>query len=185
MRLRWWLSRRQRVSFSPVNAELLVGGSRRTLSARHRELLASLSTDATAPWSQQALRSCLERLGVSTLTQADRVAVVDGWVDGPKVFCVVYRNPDTEALMGLRRHADDAREAVLGLSWVPGRSMTAGHAMADVVTPEGEMPDPVGFGWNVANFDIGEPHAPDEHFQPDEHGIYWHGNLDGGVPQHP
>jgi hypothetical protein len=63
--------------------------------------------------------------------------------------------------------------------------MTAGHAMADIATTEGVMPDPVGFGWNVADFDLGEPHAPDELFRPDESGVYWHGNLEGGVPQRP
>jgi hypothetical protein len=122
---------------------------------------------------------------VSTLTEADPVAVLDGWIDGPNAFCVVYRNPYSESLIGLRRHADDARDAIAGLSWVPGRSMTAGHAMADFATTEGVMPDPVGFGWNVADFDLGEPHAPDEHFRSDESGVYWHGNLEGGVPQRP
>jgi hypothetical protein len=42
------------------------------------------------------------------------VAVLDGWIDGPSAFCIVYRNPHSESLIGLRRHADDARDAIAG-----------------------------------------------------------------------
>jgi hypothetical protein len=58
-----------------------------------------------------ALGSCLEHLRISTRTEAHEATVHDAWTDGPDAFCVVYRNPYFDGLIGIRRHVDDAIEA--------------------------------------------------------------------------
>jgi hypothetical protein len=95
-----------------------------------------------AEWSEAALRSCLEQLRTSTVTEAHDVVVHDAWIDGPDAFCLVYRNPYFDGLIGIRRHADDALEAIKG-RWTPGRSMTAGYDMAEASVLEGRAPDPL------------------------------------------
>jgi hypothetical protein len=61
--------------------------------------------------------------------------------------------------------------------------MTSGHAMDDEAVVAGGLPDPVGLGWNAADFDIGEPHnRSDLDGDVDELGVHWAGNLTNGVP---
>ena len=60
-----------------------------------------------------ALRSCLEHLQVSTVTEAQHVIVEVSWVDGSDAFCVVYRPPyDPTRRVGLRRILAPAMKAV-------------------------------------------------------------------------
>jgi hypothetical protein len=119
---------------------------------------------------------------VSTATEAADVAVEDAWLDGPTAFCVVYLVPLFDGLVGIRRDACDALPAIEGHSW--DRSMmTSGYDMADQAVLDGHPPDPIGFGWNVADFDIGVPHDPSG-YDVDDQGIHWGGNLTGGLPPH-
>jgi hypothetical protein len=142
--------------------------------------LTTFSPANDEPWSRIALRACLEHLRISTVTEAADVAVEDAWLDGPTAFCVVYRVPFLDGLAGLRRDASDARPAIEGGSW-DRTMMTNGHDMADQAVLDGQRPDPVGFGSNVADFDIGEPHdLPDSGM--DEPCIRWGGNLTSGLP---
>ena len=114
------------------------------------------------------------------MTEAADVAVEDAWLDGSTGFCVVYRVPSFDGLVGIRRDASDARPAIEGASWERSM-MTSGYDMADGAVLEGHLPDPVGFGRNVADFDIGEPHNPSE-YDVDDLGIHWGGNLTNGLP---
>jgi hypothetical protein len=102
--------------------------------------------------------------------------VEDAWTDGPTAFCIVYRAPWFDGLAGLRRNAADALPAIERHSWEPNM-MTSGYSMDDVAVIAGGLPDPVGFGWNVADFDIGEPHEPSLGMPIDEAGVRWHGNM--------
>ena len=154
------------------------------MTERHRLLRDDLRAEASTAWSDRALLSCLDCLATSTVTEAHEVQVVDAWADGPMSFCVLYRNPYSEAIIGLRRDAADAREALAG-PWIPGRSMTTGYDMDDEAVSSGDLPAPTAFGRNVADFDIGEPHGPSDEFLLDEDGIAWRGNLDTGVPRRP
>ncbi len=155
----------------------------RTITQHHQALLTTFGPATEEPWSQAALRACLEHLLVSTVTEAADVAVDDAWLDGPSAFCVVYRVPFFEGLAGLRRDASDARPAIEDERRDAGM-MTSGYDMADQAVLDGQVPDPVGFGRNVADFDIGEPHDLPEG-GPDGRGIHWGGNLTGGLPARP
>jgi hypothetical protein len=179
MRLPW---RRSYTVFA-TDPPPMVADRPRTFTQQHQALLTTLGPVNDEPWSQAAVRACLEHLGISTTTEAADVAVEDAWLDGPTAFCVVYRVPFFDGLAGLRRDASDARPSIEGDSW-DRTMMTSGYDMADQSVLDGQLPDPVGFGWNVADFDIGEPHdLPDGGL--DELGIHWGGNLTGGLPARP
>lgn len=138
---------------------------RRQFTARHAELLDDPRLSESREWSAIALWSCLEHLRVSSVTEAGRVAVVDAWLDGPDAFCVLYRPPFAEAaVVGLRRCREQAlevREWRLGDITTWGYDMSAGGAGVPGDPGSGRgaagFVDPVAFGWNVADFDIGEP----------------------------
>jgi hypothetical protein len=128
-------------------------------------------------WSALALRSCLEHLAVSTVTEGRLVSVEWSWTDGPDAFCVVYRPPfDSQRRVGLRRYRLDAIESgkyELG-DMVPSY---------DVGSPLD--PDPVWFGRAVADFDIGEPMGNLINvLRVDDEGVGWWGSLGDVLPSH-
>lgn len=143
-------------------------------SGRHDELLRTL---VAADWASTALRACLDHLTTSSVTDAARVWIVDAWTDSDDSLCIVYRPPyDEGRVVGLRRTRRDALDPG---DWRLGDMTTWGYDM-------GADADPVPFGWNVADFDVGEPlgyvttilryGAAD---------IGWWGNLGDGLPTAP
>jgi hypothetical protein len=139
----------------PSAPVILVGGSAqpgpRRFTERHAALLGDPQLRERPEWSATALWACLEHLRVSAVTQAARVAVVDAWLDGPDAFCVLYHPPfDDARVVGLRRCRQEALEA---REWRLGDMTTWGYDMSSAP----DWVDPVAFGWNVADFDIGEP----------------------------
>jgi hypothetical protein len=152
----------------PAAPVVLVGGSAqpgpRLFTDRHAALLRDPRLYECPDWSATALWACLEHLRVSTVTEAARVAVVDAWLDGPDAFCVLYRPPfDGGRVVGLRRCR---QEAVETREWRLGDMTTWGYDMTRDITRAGtggysghdpHWVDPVAFGWNVADFDLGEP----------------------------
>jgi hypothetical protein len=156
----------------PPGEPLRPDGPRR-FTEQHARLLSKLQSEASAAWSTTALTACLEQLRTSNITEAGQVAVLDGWVDGPDAFCVVYQSPYEDGEVGIRRTADDAPSG--SNKYRPGE-MTKGYDMGSA-----KLPDPVAFGWNVADFDIGEPGAGP--FRQDEDtGTSWWGSLGDALP---
>jgi hypothetical protein len=152
----------------------------RTFTEQHQNLLATFGLVTDEPWSRTAVRACLDRLRTSTVTEAADVGVEGAWTDGPTSFCIVW----FDGLIGLRRDAADALPAIEGHDWEPNM-MTSGYSMVDVAVVAGRLPDPVGFGWNVADFDIGEPHEPSRGDPVDEADVRWHGNIANRLPSQP
>jgi hypothetical protein len=191
---------RPRVTGSGPPAPLiLVGGSpqpgRRRFTDRHAALLHGLELRERAEWSATALWACLEHLRVSTVTQAARVAVVDAWLDGPDAFCVLYHPPfDDGRVVGLRRcrqEALDAREWRLGDMTTWGYDMngdvgSGAWAVDGLLALDPDWVDPVAFGWNVADFDIGEPLGfVATILRYDRGDIGWWGSLGVALPSPP
>jgi hypothetical protein len=50
-------------------------------------------------WAEQALRECL-RVLADAADDTLRVGVVDAWTAGPDAFCVTYRHPLYEGILG-------------------------------------------------------------------------------------
>ena len=169
---RLWPGRRTFGVPSPPGEPLPPDRPRR-FTEQHARLLSQLQSEARADWSRTALFACLEHLRTSSVTQAGQVAVLDAWVDGPDAFCVVYQPPYQDGEVGIRRSADDAATSTQG--YRPG-DLTDGYDLGSA-----EIPDPVAFGWNVADFDIGEPGTgPLRH---DENsGSSWWGSLGDALP---
>jgi hypothetical protein len=132
-----------------------------------------LQSEASGNWSKTALIACLEQLRTSNVTEAGQVSVLDAWVDGPDAFCVVYQSPYADEEVGIRRTADDASSR--NQKYRPGE-VTDGYDMGSA-----EMPDPVAFGWNVADFDIGEPRTGPLRHDEDSRTSWW-GSLGDTLP---
>ena len=128
-------------------------------------------------WSDIALAACLDRLQVSMVTAAQLVHVVDAWTDGPDALCVVYRPPgETRSVAGLRRRWHDA---VQPGEWRLGNLMAWGYDVGPDV-------DPVAFGHNVADFDLGEPLGMIRRaLRYDGAGVGWWGSLGDELPRRP
>lgn len=157
------------------------GTGPRVRSHRHLELVTELA--GRADWSGRALHACLTQLLSSTVTEARRVWVVDAWPDTAEDgLCVVYRPPlDEGRVVGLRRRRRDAIEAS---DWRLGDMTTWGY---DLHTAAGsDEVDPERFGWNVADFDLGEPLGyVTTVLRYDAADIGWWGNLDDELPVPP
>lgn len=105
-------------------------------------------------WGEAALAACLERLNSSRVTQAWTVQVLDSWTEAGVAFCVVYRYPYFEGVLGIRRTFDE--------------DVNGDRAV-----------DPGQFGRDVADYDIGEPLGTvADRLRLDESGIAWWGDLD-------
>lgn len=155
----------------------------RLVTERHRALLRDPVLLEAATWSASALAACLEHLLVSTVTQAARVAVVEAWTDGPDAFCVLYRPPFGDGrVVGVRRSRSEAVEA---REWRLGDMTTWGYAMDGAPdAPDGV--DPVAFGWNVADFDLGEPLGfVATVLRYDRADVGWWGSLGAELPEPP
>jgi hypothetical protein len=152
-------------------------GSPRRFTEAHAYLLRTLKPGAGATWSATALWACLEHLRVSTVTHAARVSVEEAWTDGPDALCVVYRPPfDEQRVVGVRRQRRDATEPG---EWRIGDMTTWGYEL-------GADADATAFGWNVADFDIGEPLGyVATILRTDDVGIQWWGTLGAQLPQRP
>jgi hypothetical protein len=139
-------------------------------------LLAALHPDAS-DWSERALHACLQRVMTGTVGRVSEVVVEDAWLDGPDAFCVIYRPPDGDRSVGLRRHRDDARDAV---AWQPGDLV-----LRYDVGP-GDVPEPAPFAWNVAEGDLANPlgHLADA-LRIDLKGVGWWGTLRRDLPRRP
>ena len=146
----------------------------RQLTEQHARLLSRLQATASADWSRTALIACLEQLRTSNVTEAGQVAVLDAWVDGPDAFCVVYQSPYEDGEVGIRRTVDDASPR--NQKNRPGE-MTESYDMGSA-----EIPDPVAFGWNVADFDIGDPGTDGPLRHDEDSGTSWWGSLGDALP---
>lgn len=153
---------------SDVEAELP-----RVRTARHGELIENLA--GSHDWSSTALRACLRHLTTSSVTDAARVLIVDAWVEDDDGICIVYRPPyDEGRVVGLRRRRQDAIDPG---DWRLGDMTTWGYDM-------GRDVDPVAFGWNVADFDVGEPLGyVTTILRYDRADIGWWGNLGDDLPR--
>jgi hypothetical protein len=160
----------------PQGEPLPPDGPRR-FSEQHARLLSQLQSEASADSSPIALLACLEQLRTSNVTEAGRVAVLDAWVDGTDAFCVVYQSPYEPDEVGIRRTVDNAAPP-RNQKYRPGE-MTDGYDMGSAETPE-----PVAFGWNVADFDIGEPGPPGPLRHDQDTGTSWWGSLGKALPRH-
>lgn len=157
--------------------------SARVVTDRHRELLADPALRQPATWSAAALAACLQHLRVSTVTQAARVQVVEAWTDGAEAFCVLYRPPLGDGrVVGLRRSRSEAVET---REWRLGDMTTWGYAM-DSPRDAPDDVDPVSFGWNVADFDLGEPLGfVATVLRYDRADVGWWGSLAAELPEPP
>ena len=132
----------------------------------------SSAQPATA-WSDRALAACLDHLRHSTVTDARLVHVLASWTQGPDALCIIYRRTDLATVIGLRRRWHDA---VQPGEWRLSNLMAWGYD----VGPDVEA---VPFGWNVADFDLGEPLGMvAQALRYDDAGVGWWGSLDERLP---
>jgi hypothetical protein len=148
---------------------------RHRFTEQHAQLLSQLESEADAGWSRTALIACLEQLRTSNITEAGQVAVLDAWVDGADAFCVVYQAPYEHREVGIRRSLDDASSSH---KYRPG-AMTNGYDMGNA-----KIPDPIAFGSNVADFDIGEPGTGPLRYD-EGSGTSWWGSFGDALPLKP
>jgi len=173
---RLWPGEKTIVELGPPGAPLPPAGPRR-FSEQHAHLLSQLRSEASADWSRTALIACLEQLRTSNVTEAGQVAVLDAWVDGSDAFCVVYQSPYQAGEVGIRRTVDDVASS-RNQKYRPD-DMTGGYDMGSA-----KIPDPVAFGCNVADFDIGEPGTGAlRHDESSE--TSWWGSLGDALPLRP
>lgn len=152
----------------------------RVRTHRHIELVGQLA--CAAEWAGVALHACVDHLLTSTVTEAARVQVVDAWIEASDdALCLVYRPPyDAGRVVGLRRCRRDAIEPG---DWRIGDMTTWGY---DMTTVPGVPVDPNAFGWNVADFDLGEPLGyVTTILRYDSADIGWWGNLAEDLPRPP
>jgi hypothetical protein len=139
---------------------------RGNLTQRHRQLLEELAAVESPTWAQRAVRACLDELRTSTLTESPHIRVDNAWTDGESAFSVVYRwDFDRAQAYGIRRAFADAATT----HYVPGGFIGG----LEIRTPH-RNPDAIGFGKDVANFDIGEP-LGNTPLRRDAAGILWWG----------
>ena len=172
--VRLWPGRKTFVVLGPPGEPSPSGGPRR-FTEQHARLLPQLQSEARTEWSRAALIACLEQLQTSNVTEAGQVAVLDAWVDGPDAFCVVYQTPYETGGVGIRRTVDDAASS-RNQKYRPGQ-MTEGYDMGNA-----KIPDPVAFGWNVADFDIGDPGTDGPLRHDEDSGTSWWGSLGDALP---
>ena len=110
-------------------------------------------------WVEAALSACLSHLPESRVTEGRTVQVLDAWTEDGVAFCVVYRYPYFDGVLGIRCTVDQ-----------------------DMV---GDTPtDPAEFGREVADFSIGEPLGTvAKYLRPDASGVHWWGDLDEDLPR--
>jgi hypothetical protein len=173
---RLWPGKKTVVALAPTGGPPPPDGPRR-FSEQHARLLTQLQSEASADWSRTALIACLEQLRTSNVTEAGQIAILDAWVDGSFAFCVVYQSPYEAGEVGIRRTVDDAASSH-NQKYRPG-DMTDGYDMGSA-----ENPDPVAFGRNVADFDIGEPGPPGPLRHDQVTGTSWWGSLGDALPRH-
>ena len=171
---RLWPGKKTFAVLGPPDEPLPPDGPRR-FTEQHARLLSQLQSEARADWSRTALVACLEQLRTSNVTEAGQVAVLDAWVDGPDAFCVVYQSPYEAGEFGIRRTVDDAASS-RNQKHRPGE-MTEYYDMGNA-----EIPDPVAFGWNVADLDIGDPGTDGPLRHDEDSGTSWWGSLGDALP---
>jgi hypothetical protein len=171
---RLWPGKETFAVLGPVAGPLPWEGPRR-FTEQHACLLSELQSEARADWSRTALIACLEHLRTSRFAEAGQVAVLDAWVDGPDAFCVVYQSPYQAGDVGIRRTADDAASP-RNQKYRP-RERTRYCDMGSA-----EIPDPVAFGWTVADLDIGDPGTEGPLRHDKESGTTWWGSLGDALP---
>lgn len=145
--------------FPPGQAARGYSRDRFRTTARHRDLIASLP-DGRGSWAQTTLRTCLDHLTDSPVTEAWRVGVVDAWTESEDVFCVVYRWGAHSRTLGLR---------VAKADFSPGMFTD----------------DPREIGAEIADYCIGEPLGTvAEHLahDPTAHVWWWGSSADPGPP---
>lgn len=128
------------------------------LSERHAELIAELEAAASDEWGPRALLACLRKLRDGGPTEAESVVVHDAWAteDG---FRVVYDAPWGGPRVGI------VRERSTTIGWLDA------YTTGDEATPEE-------FGWEVADFNIGEPLGRWlDHLDVDADGLGWWGHV--------
>lgn len=108
-------------------------------------------------WLRAALYACVTGLSQSC-TEGETVEVLAAWIDDDDCLCVIYQYPVFDGVLGIRRETD-----------------------TDMY---GEPPvDPMQFGQDIADFDIGEPLGTvADHLRQDAHGVHWWGSLDAELP---
>jgi hypothetical protein len=161
---RWRYPRRERVVFVPPSEYWLefLNDRPRKFSESHARLLEELRSAQGEQWSRTALLACLEHLAVSWTTEAWSVDVENAWTEGRWTFCVIYQYKYFAGRLGLRSTALDLSH--------PGRFKN----MSGDDLPN--APDPVRFGEDVADFDIGEPLGTvADHLRTSSDGVNWWG----------
>ncbi|QIS11171.1 hypothetical protein [Nocardia arthritidis] len=99
----------------------------------------------------------------STATEGWRIAVEDAWIEDEWTFVVVYRSPYFDGRLALRRSTYDPADDTFASMYSP-RLPTA--------------PNPVDYGRDVADYDIGEPlGSVRDHLRVDDNGMHWWGST--------
>lgn len=144
---------------------VLSAEERGSVTPAHRQLISTLTRSQELEWSGVALLSCLRWLCTSTLTEAPEVQVDGAWTDGSDAFCVVYRVPyGPPRGVGFRCHRADGNPI-------------------GTIDSDGDDSEPVEFGRQVADFEIGEPLGSRvTRLRRDEHGVGWWGSLGDDLP---
>jgi hypothetical protein len=101
---------------------------------------------AEGTWAEQALRECLRALAADA-DDALGVTVVDSWTIAPDAFCVTYRHPYYEGILG---------------------------CLEQLNPDDPDAQDPVRVGAEVAMFGIAEPLGAEERqLIADADGVRW------------
>ncbi|MEO9138708.1 MAG: hypothetical protein ABI345_06530 [Jatrophihabitans sp.] len=180
VRNRWPVQTRTTLGLFPTLLSRTGPDAPRVISARHLELV---DYYASVPaWSARALHACLSHLRTSSVTEAARVRVIDAWPESVDALCVVYRPPhDEDRVVGLRRRRRDALEPG---DWRIGDITAWGYDLGR--DPDGAPVDAQCFGWNMADFDVGEPLGyVTTVLRYDHADIGWWGDLDDTLPTSP
>lgn len=180
VRPRWPVQTRTTLRLLPTLLSRSGADAPRITSARHLELLETYAS--ATDWSSRALHACLSHLLTSSVTEAGRVRIINAWPESVDALCVVYRPPhDEDRVVGLRRRR---REALEPGDWRIGDITTWGYDLGRDV--DGAPVDAQRFGWNVADFDVGEPLGyVTTVLRHDLADIGWWGDVDATLPTPP
>jgi hypothetical protein len=149
----------QRARFSSPGPNPGTPADSRALSAAHLEALRRCELGPKATWADRALCACLERLAVSTVTDAGSVKVLEARVETPDDFRIIFETPYLSVRAGL--HGSRLKPLDPGVFPYP--------------LGDGPVQDPTAYGKNVADFAIGEPFDRESLTpSPDSNGIFWY-----------
>ncbi|WP_433662337.1 hypothetical protein ACQPW1_09370 [Nocardia sp. CA-128927] len=134
----------------------------REITAEHLRLGEEFAAIVSPRWSEIAVSACLQWLMTSNATDARLITVEDARVEDEWTFVVVYRSQYFDGRLALRSSTYNPRD----------------NTFSSMYSPElTSAPDPVRYGRDVADFDIGEPLGTvADRLRIDENGIQWWGS---------